>query len=131
MNTTPAISLEQAGQERLAQEFQARSEIIWDELREQCQKDGGKLPFVGIDPSDPSNITWNATSSGDELEDATRGMFCAEALIFRAKNWRGAGDPFQAIAEICMAIASKESPGAVEFGFFSRLAMLAMAASLN
>jgi hypothetical protein len=127
----PAISSEQAEQERLAQEFRARGKIIWDELREQCQKDGGKLPFLGIDPSDPSNITWNATSSGDELEDARRGMFCADALVFRAKNWRGAGDPFQAVSDVMMAIAKKGEPGAVEWGFFSRIAMLALAASLN
>jgi hypothetical protein len=86
--------------------------VIWDKLREQCQKDGGKLPFVKIDPSDPSHIAWNATSSGDELEDATRGMFCADALVFRAKNWRGAGDPFQAVSNVMMAIAKYlPSPG--------------------
>jgi hypothetical protein len=107
------------------------SRAVWDQLVEQCRN--GPLPFVKADPENPQNITnlWDVIDTGDELEDATRGLFYADLLIFRAKNWTGGGDPFQAIADICMEIAKKGNPGRVEWGFFSRLAMLAMAASLN
>jgi hypothetical protein len=121
MYVTPEISPEQ----------EQRSRVIWNELVEQCR--AGPLPFVRPDSENPENIAvlWDVTDTGDELEDATRGLFYADLLIYRAKHWRGAGDPFQAIAEICMEIVKKGNPGRVEWGFFSRLAMLAMAASLN
>jgi hypothetical protein len=117
---TPEMSPEQAH----------RSREIWRELTTRID---GPLPFVRVDPNNPQVITslWDVTASGDEFEDAARGCMFAELLIWRAKNWRGAGDPFQVISDVMMAIAKKGDPGAIERGFFSRIAMLALAASLN
>ena len=108
-----------------------RSNVIWAELIEQCRD--GPLPFVKRDPANPQVIAslWDATGSDNEVEDTMRGVMFAQLLLHRAKNWRGAGDPFQAVSDVMMAIAQKGDPGAVEWGFFSRIAMLALAASLN
>jgi hypothetical protein len=76
-------------------------------------------------------VLFRSSSSGNEAEDIMRGVMYGELLLHRAKNWRGGGDPAQAIAEICLAIVKQGNPSFVEFGFFNRLAMLAMAASLN
>jgi hypothetical protein len=118
---TPELSPEQV----------ARSNAIWGELIERCRS--GLLPFVKIDPANPQLIAslWDATPSDNEVEDTMRGVMYAELLLHRAKNWCGGGDPVRAIADICMAIARKGNPGAIESGFFVRLACCAMAGSLN
>jgi hypothetical protein len=107
-----------------------RSNAIWAEL---VSRIDGPLPFVRVDPNDPQVIEslWHVSASGNEAEDAMRGVMYAQLLLHRAKNWRGGGDPAQAIAEICMAIAKKGNPSAVEFGFFCRASQLALAAALN
>jgi hypothetical protein len=115
----------------MTSEQERRCQAIWTELVSQCAS--GPLPFVHPNPDNPQAIEslWSVTATGDDFEDAQRGLTYADLLIHRAKNWRGAGDPFQAIAEICMATVKKGNPGAIENGFFSRLAILALAASLN
>jgi hypothetical protein len=115
----------------LSPEIEARSQSLWNELVEQCRN--GPLPFAKPDPNDPKIIEslWHVRSSGNEAEDVMRGCMYGELLLHRAKNWRGGGDPAQAIAEICLAIVKQGNPSFVEFGFFVRLACCAMAGSLN
>jgi hypothetical protein len=73
--------------------------------------------------------------SGNESDDLARGCFYAELLVHRAKNWRDHGglsiDPFQIISAVLEAIAMKGNVGAIERGFLGRIAILALAASLN
>jgi hypothetical protein len=50
-----------------------RSKAIWDEF---VSRINGPLPFVRVDPNNPQTITslWDATTSGNQLEDAQRGV---------------------------------------------------------
>lgn len=111
-----------------------RSQAIWRELTARID---GQLPFVQIDRNDPQVITslWDVTASGHESDDLARGCFYAELLVRRAKNWRDRGnlsiDPFQIISAVLEAIATKGNVGAIERGFLGRIAILALAASLN
>jgi hypothetical protein len=108
-----------------------RSRLLWDQLVPQhvC----GPLPFVRADADNPNEIAsyWDVADTGDEWEDQCRGLFYADLLVHRAKTVRGNFDPFQMIQEVMLAIAAKGDPGAIERGFFARVAMLAHAAALN
>jgi hypothetical protein len=125
MNMSPQISPEQ----------ELRNRAVWDRLVEQCRN--GPLPFVKADPENPKVVgsLWNVTASGDLFEDNMRGLMYCDLLLHRVKSWRNHGslqiDPFLAVSEVLMAIAKKGDPGAIENGFFSRLAMLALSGSLN
>lgn len=109
-----------------------RGRVIWDEIFTD-----GQLPFVEIASDDPSVIVsaWRVADSGNEVDDFARGVCYAELLVQRAKNWRAGGtlaiDPYRIISEVLIAIAQNGSPGPIERGFFSRVAMLALAASQN
>ena len=68
-------------------------------------------------------------------DDLARGCFFAELLVHRAKNWRDRGnltlDPFRIISAVLEAIVMKGNVGAIERAFLGRIAILALAASLN
>jgi hypothetical protein len=115
----------------LTPELEARGQKIWDELV--SRYGNGPLPFVKPDPSNPGAVLslWAVEPSGDENDDRARGCFYAEFLVHRAKAYRHLLDPFEAISHVLVAIAEKGSPGATERGFMDRIAMLALAASLN
>jgi hypothetical protein len=97
----------------------------------------GPLPFLRVDLNNPQIIEslWNVTESGDAFDDNMRGAMYCDLLVHRMKNWRHQSkskiDPFPAISDVMMAIARKGNPGPIENGFFSRAAMLMLAASLN
>jgi hypothetical protein len=107
-----------------------------DELMAQYDHTG-PMPFVVLDMGDPDLIAsyWNVEPSGDEFDDLARGVVFAELLVHRAKTWRNRDgllfDPFRIISEVMLAIAKKGDPGAIERGFLSRIAMLALAGSLS
>jgi hypothetical protein len=111
-----------------------RGRTIWDDLVKQSD---GPLPFVQFDPDDPTTIVsaWDVTESGDEAGDATRGFCYGDLLLHRAKNWRDHGnlaiDPSRIISQVLVDIAQKGVVGPIERGFFSRIAMLALAAAQN
>jgi hypothetical protein len=115
-------------------EQEQRSRAIWDRLVEQCRN--GPLPFVRTDPNNPQAIIsfWDVADSGNEFDDLARGCFYAELLVHRAKNWRGGNlsiDPYQIISAVLEAIAVEGKVGAIERAFLGRIAILALAASLN
>jgi hypothetical protein len=125
MNMSPQIS----------PETDARNRAIWDKLVEQYRS--GPLPFVRIDPTNPGTIIefWDVADSGNESDDLARGCFYAELLVHRAKNWRDRGnlsiDPYQIISAVLEAIALHGKVGVIERAFLGRIAILALAASLN
>lgn len=112
-----------------------RSQEIWRELVEQYLS--GPLPFIRNDPTNPGTIIefWDVADSGNEFDDLARGCFFAELLVHRAKNWRDRGnltlDPFRIISAVLEAIVMKGNVGAIERAFLGRIAILALAASLN
>ena len=110
-----------------------RGRPIWDEL---MARTDGPLPFVEFDADDPSIIVspWCVTDSGDQEDDIIRGYCYAELLIGRAKNWRDRRttiDPFRIIQEVFIEIARKGRLGPVERGFYARISIATLAASLN
>jgi hypothetical protein len=115
-------------------EQEQHSKAIWDELVSRIDE---RLPFVTTSPDNPEVISslWDVVDSGNESDDLARGCFYAELLVHRAKNWRDHGglsiDPFQIISAVLEAIAMKGNVGAIERGFLGRIAILALAASLN
>ncbi|MDR3420136.1 MAG: hypothetical protein P4L80_02660 [Xanthobacteraceae bacterium] len=112
--------------------MQERGRLIWNELLlSQCTH--RPLPFVQFDPTDPAVLVsaWNVANSGDEVDDLIRGVCYAELLVHCAKTARGDFDPFQVIQEVMVAIAKQGDAGAIARGFFARIAILALAASLN
>jgi hypothetical protein len=112
-------------------ELEARGRKIWDELV--ARYGNGPLPFVTPDPNTPGAVLslWAVEPSGDAIDDRALGFFYAEFLVHRVKAYRHILDPFEAISHVLMAIAEKGSPGVIERGFVDRIAMLALAASLN
>lgn len=106
-----------------------RSQLLWDQLVPQYMR--GPLPFVRVDANNEITSYWEVADSGDEWDDISRGLFYAQLLVHRAKTARGNFEPFQMIQEILLAIARKGNPGAIERSFLGRIAMLALAASLN
>jgi hypothetical protein len=64
-----------------------RSREIWCELTARID---GPLPFVRVDPNNPQVITslWDVTSSGDQFEDAERGLMYAETGQFNKSGIR-------------------------------------------
>jgi hypothetical protein len=112
-----------------------RGRAIWDELVEQYRS--GPLPFVRINPTNPGTISkfWDVADSGNESDDLAHGCFYAELLVHCAKNWRDRGnlsiDPFRIISAVLEAIVMKGNVGAIERAFLGRIAILALAASLN
>jgi hypothetical protein len=118
----------------ISPETDARSRTIWNDLVSRIDQ---RLPFVTTSPDNPQVITslWDVVDSGNESDDLARGCFYVELLVHRAKNWRDHGnlsiDPFQIISAVLEAIAMKGNVGAIERGFLGRIAILALAASLN
>jgi hypothetical protein len=114
---------------RLA-DFLKRSEALWREMVPQLNE---RLPFIKTADDETGTILshWDVTSTGNKLDDATLGCFFAEALVHRAKNVRGDFDPFEMIVAVIRDLVSEGHFGDVEYGFFARLSILALAGSSN
>jgi hypothetical protein len=112
-----------------------RGRLKWEQLAPPCIH--GPLPFVQFDADEPGAIIsfWEAADTGNEFDDLATGCFYAELLVHRAKTCRDSGalsiDPFLIIHEVLVAIAKQGNLGTIERGFLGRIAMLALAASLN
>jgi hypothetical protein len=115
-------------------EQEQHGKAIWDELVSRINE---RLPFVTTSPDNPEVISslWDVVDSGNESDDLARGCFYAELLVYRAKNWRDRGnlsiDPYQIISGVLEAIVMKGNVGIIERAFLGRIAILALAASLN
>jgi hypothetical protein len=109
----------------------ARGEALWREIVPKYSNE--PLPFLQLGVEDPNEIVshWHVTSTGNEIDDAVLGFIYASLLLHRAKTVRGNFDPFEMIVAVVRDIVKKGHFGGIEYGFFARLNMLALAASLN
>jgi hypothetical protein len=108
-----------------------RGQALWREMIPQYLS--GPLPFVKCDPEKPDEITscWNVVSTGNEIDDVVVGFIYASLVLHRAKTARGNFDPLAMIIAVVRDIVKGGQFGGLEYGFFSRLGLLSLAASLN
>lgn len=111
--------------------LQRSGQKIWDDLMSQTQNGQGTLPFVRFNASGEIESAWDVAESCDEIDDLARGVCYAQLLVHRAKTTRCNFDPYQVIEQVLLGIVARGNTGPIERGFLARIAMLALAASLN